>query len=66
MKNWFLKKLKNIGKPLSKLNKKPRGNTQINKIRNKKRGRTTLPFNYKFVIDFFIVVKVVFNNLLLT
>ena len=35
-KSWFLEKINKIDKPLSKLIKRQRKNTQINKIRNEK------------------------------
>ena len=40
-KSWFLKKINKIDKSLSKLIKRWRENTQINKIRNEKGNKTT-------------------------
>ena len=40
-KSWFLEKIHKIDKPLSKLIKRQRENTQINNIRNKKGDITT-------------------------
>ena len=40
-KSWFLEKINKIDKPLAKLIKRQRENTQINKIRNKKGDITT-------------------------
>ena len=40
-KSWFLEKINKIDKPLAKLNKRQRENTQINKIRNEKGDITT-------------------------
>ena len=40
-KSWFFEKINKIDKPLSKLNKKKREKTQINRIRNEKGELTT-------------------------
>ena len=40
-KSWFLEKINKIDKPLAKLIKRQRENTQINKIRNEKGDITT-------------------------
>ena len=37
-KSWFCEKINKIGKPLTRLIKKKRGKTQINRIRNEKGG----------------------------
>ena len=39
-KSWFFEKINKIDKPLSKLIKRQRENTQINKIRNEKEDTT--------------------------
>ena len=39
-KRWFFENIKNIDKPLSKITKSWKKNTQINKIRNKKGGHS--------------------------
>jgi hypothetical protein len=47
---FFLEKINKIDKPLSKLTKGPRGNIQINKIRNGKRHITTEPEEIQEII----------------
>ena len=39
--NWFLEKIRKIGKPLARLIRKKREKTQINRIRNEKGEVTT-------------------------
>ena len=40
-KSWFFEKIKRIGKPLARLNRKKREKTQINRIRYEKVEVTT-------------------------
>ena len=40
-RSWFFEKINKINKPLSRLIKKKRERTQINTIRNERRGITT-------------------------
>ena len=46
-KSWFFEKINKIDKPLTRLIKKKRNRTQVNKTRNKKKKLLWIPQKYK-------------------
>ena len=50
MKSWFFEKINKIDKPLTRLIKKKREKTQINRFRNEKREETTDPAEIQMIM----------------